>query len=226
MKKVFLFLLLGFPLLLFSQIGDKEMYGYSRVGVGIGLTDVPFTSDIAGNSQEYPVSTSLNLGAGTAIEFGLGLMLFRNLYIEPSLSYTFLSEKIDNNEAVQYYISKYSFNKISIGVSSVYIVVVDESFHLDLSVGLGIVMPQQLVVSTSHGVEKVNFNSAIGYHGGFGGNYIHNRFVYGLGLRYRVETYISSYDQRNSPNFSELNPKIDPMKVVGADVTLTVKYLF
>ena len=228
MRNFLLVILFVVPFLASAQFGLKEMYGFTRFKVNVGMRDVLYATEVNGTTGETPFVMPLQLGNGVTFEGGLGFMIVKHFFVESALSYTFLHDKINHNPESDYYISDYRFNKTTLGANGIYFLDISPHFNLDLFMGLGLRVPQDLVVNTSQGTEKVKFNTTVTYQGGFGGSYIHNNWVFGAGLTYHFETYKMSYFQDIPDNFFEINfeSDIDNFKMAGADITFSCRYLF
>ena len=99
--------------------------------------------------------------------------------------------------------------------------------NFELYGGTSVRIPQDVVIKTNYGEERIVYSSAIGVHCGFGGNYIHNDFVFNAGLRYRYEKYVLRRNQGSLPmNFETINPQLDNLKVGGIDIVFSVMYNF
>lgn len=192
------------------------------------MRDVLYATEIEGTTGETPFVMPLKLGNGVTFEGGLGFMIVKHFFVESTLGYTLLYDNINYNPESDYYIKNYTFNKTTLGANGIYFLDIGPKFNLDLFAGLGVRIPQNLVVHTSQGTEKVKFNTTITYQFGFGGSYIHNNWVFGAGLTYHFETYTMSYFQDIPYNFFEINYEsdIDNFKMTGADITFSCRFLF
>lgn len=225
-KKILFSLLVALPLIVFSQFGDNEMYGYSRIGAGFSMRDIYYTSVLEGEAIENPVSAPLKLGSGVSPEIGVGLMVLRRFFVEGNFAYVSLNKNVKQSEQAINYISGYHFNRTSVGVNGVYLIEVDPSFVLDFNAGIDAVFPHDLVVYTSQGEERIKYQATAEVHAGFGGNFVYHNFVFGMGLRYRYEAYKTSANQNFPLNFYLYNKDFRHMEVKGIDIVFTVKYLF
>jgi len=226
MKNLLFSLLILLPSLAFSQFGDKEMYGYSRVGVGFSMRDIYYTSVLEGLALESPVSTPLKLGSGISPEIGIGLMVIRRFFVEANIAYMTLNKNVNYSDQATNYIYGYSFNRTSVGVNGVYLVDVEPSFVLDFSIGFDAVFPHDLVIITSQGEDRIKYQATAEVHAGFGGSFVRNNLVYGMGLRYRYEAFKTSANQGYPMNFISNNKFFEHLKIKGIDIVFTVKYLF
>ena len=226
MKLLFKLLLLSLPISGFSQFTDKELYTYSRVGIGVGLTDINYSTVLNGNSGSNPQSVKLSIGGGFTTEIGLGLKIVNNFYLEPFVSYMFSSSNFQK-KGQNTNITSFSSNRFNIGISGKYFIDVSSNMNLELYGGTSYRIPQDIVIDTDFGEERVVYSSALGLHGGFGGNYLHKKFVFNAGLRYRFEKYVLNTKQNKLPVlFEEINPKLDNLKITGIDIILSVMYNF
>lgn len=223
MKKLFLLTFLLIPFLSFSQFGTKELYGYSRIGIGVGFSQISYKTNLEGNKQGVPLIVSANLGGGMTTEVGFGFKFMENVYIEPFVSYMFSSQQFHNVGTKVY---KLSTNRFNIGVNGKYFVYVNSEFNLEFYGGTSFRIPQDMVVETENGIEHISFHSNIGVHGGFGGNYIKGNFVFNTGLRYRYEKYKLNTERELPSQFITLNSDLTTMKIKGIDIVFSVMYNF
>lgn len=211
------------PLLGFSQFGTKELYGYSRVAIGVGLTDINYSTNLHGNSISSPQTVKANIGGGITTEVGLGLKLLNNFYIEPFVSYMFSSTRYkQQNESIL----KFSSNRFNIGVNGKYFVTINSNSNLEFYGGTSYRIPQDMIVQTIYGEERITYSSNIGIHGGFGGNYIKGNFVFNMGLRYRYEKYLLNKAKGVPLYFNLINPNLNDLKISGIDIVFSVMYNF
>lgn len=211
------------PLAGFSQFDTKELYIYSRIGFGVGFTDINYRTVLGGNEQGTPRSVKANIGGGLTTEMGLGLKMFNNVYLEPFVSYMFSTSKY-TNVGTQVY--KVSTNRFNIGISGKYFVTINSKMNLELYGGTSYRVPQDMVVETEFGDESVTFNSNLGVHGGFGTNYKKGNFALNAGLRYRFESYQLNSNQDLPMQFEQINPELTDLKIRGVDIVFSVVYNF
>ena len=222
--KFFIYLLFYFiPLFSFSQYGVNELYVYSRIGVGVGLTDIRYVTNLSGNQIGSPQSIKANIGGGFTTEIGLGLKIFEKFYLEPFVSYMFSTTRYHNDDKT---ISKFSSNRFNIGINGKYFVPINAKMNLELYVGTSYRVPQDMIIQTLYGEERITYSSNVGVHGGFGGNYIKNNFVFNAGLRYRYEKYKLNNSQPLPLYFSTINPNLQQLNISGVDIVLSVNYNF
>ena len=226
MKSIFHILLFLFPFFSFSQFGNKELYVYSRLGLGMGLTDIHYTSTIQGNSADIPRTVAANIGGGVITEIGMGMKLTRNLYCEPFVSYMHSEKNYTIVEGSTDYISSFSSNRFNIGLNAKYYVPINPNLFLDVYVGTSYRIPQDIVVETEAGEERIVYTSSAGMHWGFGGNYTYGDFVFSSGLRYRYENYKINVNRNLPQKFLELNPYLSDLNILGVDITFSVAYNF
>ena len=226
MKKLILICLFLVPGLLFSQFGDRELYGYTRVGISFGMRDFMYTSNIEGLSMDYPVSIPLKLGSGITPEVGIGLMIVKHFFIEANVGITVVNKNGYQPENTEFYIESYRFNRTNIGFNGIYLIDVEDNFNIELNVGLSAVLPEDLTVITSRNIETVRYSTTIGLQTGFALNYLIKDFSFGGGLNYRVENFKTKYGQKYPSEFYHLNPNMYTIKVSSFIITLSAKYLF
>lgn len=223
MKILFNLALLLLPFLSFSQFDTKELYGYSRIGIGVGFTEISYKTVLEGNKIGRPQTVKANLGGGMTTEFGFGFKIVENVYIEPFASYMFSSNRY-RNIGTQVY--KLSTNRFSLGISGKYFAYINSNVNLEFYGGTSFRIPQDMVVETMYGEERVSFKSSAGVHGGFGGNYKMGSFVFNTGLRYRYEKYELNTDKELPSQFVFINSDLKNLEIRGVDIVFSVMYNF
>lgn len=227
MKYLIYILIVLSPLTGYSQFIDKELYIYSRVGIGVGLTNFDYSSVLEGKALSVPKKIKVNMGGGLTTEIGIGLKMLEYFYLEPFVSYMYSRSKYKVDNGTEEYISSFSSNRFNIGINGKYFVYISPEMNFELHAGTSYRIPQDIIVETNFGEERIIYSSAVGVHCGFGGNYIHNDFVFNGGLRYRYEKYVLRNNQNNLPmNFANINPHLESLKVGGIDIIFSVMYNF
>lgn len=226
MKLYIIILLSILPNILLSQFDDKEMYVYSRLNVSVGMRDFTFMSSVNGETTENPLAAKLKLSSGITPEIGVGFMIIDHFYIEGNLGYTLLHKNGYKSDNSTYYIDNYSFNRFKIGVNGVYFLDIDNYSTLFGTLGVKAVIPHHLKITTSHNVEDLKYNSTVGFTTGFGGNFNYNSFIYGIGLHFNMENFKLSKNQELPPDFLELNPDFEKLKLRSMVLNVSVKFLF
>jgi len=209
------------PVIGFSQFDTKELYIYSRVGVGIGFSEINYRTVLDGNEIGEPKSVRANIGEGLTTEMGLGFKIVDNVYVEPFISYMFSKTNYTNVGSQVY---KMSINRFSLGISGKYFVYINPEMNIELYGGTSYRVPEDMVVETVYGSENISFNSNVGVHGGFGGNYVKGDFVFNAGLRYRFEKYKLNTNRTLPLLFSEINPELTELNIKGVDIVFSVMY--
>ena len=223
MKKLISLAIILIPFLSFSQFGTKELYGYSRIGIGVGFSQISYKTNLEGSELGVPLTVTANLGGGMTTELGFGFKLFDNIYMEPFVSYMFSSTRYQNIGTKVY---KLSTNRFNIGISGKYFVYVNSDVNLEFYGGTSFRIPQDMIVETVNGYERVSFHSNLGVHGGFGGNYKKGDFVFNAGLRYRLENYKLNQQAQLPSEFATINPELQDLQMRGVDIVLSVMYNF
>jgi len=226
MKKSFFIFLAFLPYLLSAQFDDKEMYGYARLGVDIGMRDITYVTTLDGYASESPVITQLKLSSGFTPEIGFGFMIIDHLFVEGNIGYSIVKKKGYAPENSNAYVKNYSFNRVNIGLNGLYFIDIDNYFTIYFTGGLRAVLPQRLVITTTHNVEDIKYRATMGWNTGFGGNYNHNNFIYGAGLNFKFENLKQAPNQEFPNEYITLNPELSKLKIRSMVLTFTVKYLF
>jgi len=223
MKLIHLILFAFIPFFGFSQFGTHELYGYSRIGIGVGLTDINYSSNLNGNSINSPQTVKANIGGGFTTEIGLGLKVLEKFYIEPFVSYMFSTTRYHNEGQT---INKFSSNRFNIGINGKYFVYINPEMNFELYGGTSYRVPQDMVIETSYGDERITYSSNVGVHAGFGFNYLMGDFVFNAGMRYRYEKYKLNTARGVPLYFNLINPDLNDLKISGIDIIFSVMYNF
>jgi len=226
MKKTILILYIFFPSLLSAQFDDKELYGYTRINLDIGMRDFKYTSNIDGHMKDAPIVSTLKLSSGITTEIGVGFMMLSHFFVEGNVSYTLSQKKVYHSNNTDYYLDRYTFNRVNIGVNGVYFIDIDNYTTIYGNAGFRAILPQSLEVTTSHNVEKIRYRAAMGFTTGFGGNYNNNNFIYGVGLHFQMANLKVVPNQDLPSDFEALNPGFNKLKLRSMVLSFTVKYLF
>ena len=209
-----------------AQFGHSEMYLLGRFSIGMGMNSYTYQSELEGTSSDVPRSIQIELGSGLIPEVGIGLKLYRDFYVESSLSYAKTTDFYTTQGVNGPNEQGYSFNRYAIQLNGKYYIAVNEKFVMDFNGGMSFTMPQELQVKISGFSEAIQYSGSNGLQAGFAGNYVLSKVSFSAGIRYRLERFTLKENQDLPLNFESLNPNFEKISSSGIDLAFSAQFNF
>ena len=209
-----------------AQFKHSEVYGIFKFGIGMGMNNYTYFSNLDGNQADSPKNLQIELGSGLIPEIGIGLQLADMVYVEASVSYSNTQDFYDSKSGGQVYTQGYSFKRYAILLGGKYYVPVNEKLIMDFNGGFSYSLPQDLIVKMTGYTESIKYAGTNGLQLGFAANYVLGSVSFSGGLRYRFEGFEIKPNQQLPNDFEALNPNFNKISSAGIDVLFGLQYNF